>query len=121
MFHFYSHPVLEQLIFLGEEFWGQLAQALLGKFAIGGAAKVHFGIHQPMPAFFAETGGLILKEFYRMVANGAGNMKDRSRLPISAILTRTSHEPPPFPPLLRPFYFNIRGFKEFIFDLNQGF
>jgi hypothetical protein len=94
-FHFYSHPVLEQLIFLGEELWGQLPQALLGKFAVGGAAKVHFGINQPMPAFFAETGGFILKKFYRMVANGAGNLKDRSRLPVAAVLSRASHRFPP--------------------------
>jgi hypothetical protein len=44
-----------------------------------------------MSAFFAEAGGLILKKFYRIIANGAGNLKDRSRLPVAAVLTRTSH------------------------------
>jgi hypothetical protein len=95
MFHFYSHPVLEKLIFLGEELWWQFPQTLLGIFTVGRAAKVHFGIDQPMPAFLAAAGWLILEKLYRVITNGAKNFKDRSRLPVAAVLSRTSHGHPP--------------------------
>jgi hypothetical protein len=48
-----------------------------------------------MPAFFAAAGGLILKKFYRIIANGAGDLINCSRLPVAAVLSRTSHGHPP--------------------------
>jgi hypothetical protein len=93
--HFNGDPVLKQLFLLGEQLRRQFPETLFSEFAVSRAAKVHFGIDQLMPAFFAAPGGLILKKFYRIVANGAANFIDGSRLPIAAVLSRAFHCYPP--------------------------
>ena len=50
----------------------QTADALFGKFAIGGTAEIHFWIDKPVVAVRTFPGGVILEEFHGMTTLGTG-------------------------------------------------
>jgi hypothetical protein len=89
--HFNGHPVLQEVISLGQELWRKVAQTLLGIRAVGSASKIHFGIHKSMTAFFAQACCVVLEKFHFIAALGALDFKDRPRLPVTAILSGTFH------------------------------
>ena len=90
-FHFYSHAVFQQIFFLGQQFGRQIPDALLGILAVGGAAKIHFGIDKPMTAAAALAGGVIFKKFYIVTALRAFYIKNCPFLPVLGILSGTFH------------------------------
>jgi hypothetical protein len=96
LFHLYRHPILEQVLLLSHEIFGQSAQALLGKPAIGGTPEIHLRIHDLLVAVATSTGGIILEKFHHMPAFRTFGLKNGILVPILGILSRTLHHPPSF-------------------------
>ena len=75
-FHLNGHPVLQQVLFLGHQFRGQIPETLLGILTVGGAAEIHLGVQDPLPAFFAAAGGIVFKELHLLRRNwGTGSQR----------------------------------------------
>jgi hypothetical protein len=91
-FHFNGHPVFKQVFFLGQQLIGHGPQALFGKLAVSRAAKIHFGIDEPVTTAAALAGGVIFEKFDRLIALGALDFKYGPRLPVFGILSRAFHD-----------------------------
>jgi hypothetical protein len=92
--HFHSNPILHQILLLGYSFGRQSSDAFLGKLAVGRTTKIHFGIGEPVAAFFAFAGRVVLEKFYYMAALGAFFVKNGPRFPVSTVLSGTLHNLP---------------------------
>ncbi|VTR66351.1 hypothetical protein DESC_480061 [Desulfosarcina cetonica] len=94
--HLDGHTVLEQIIGLEQEFLGQRADALLGILAVGRTAEIHVRIDEPVLAFWAFAGRVVLKKLDAGAAFGACHLKDGAGLPIEGILSWAFHGGAPF-------------------------
>jgi hypothetical protein len=91
-FHLDGHPVLEKVLLLGKQFRGKRADALVGVFAVGGAAEIQFRVQELMSAFSAPAGGVVLEKFHLGVALGTPGFKNRILFPIATVLSGTFHD-----------------------------
>jgi hypothetical protein len=92
----HGNPILEQVFPLGQRLWGQSAEALFGKGAIGRTTEIHLGIDKAMPAVLASPGGIILEKLDTVTASGAFDFVDGPRFPELGILSGTLHRLPPW-------------------------
>jgi hypothetical protein len=89
--HLNGNPVLQKILFLCNEFWGKVPNALLGIGTVGGTAKVHTGVQKTVAALLASTGSIIFKKLYLITTVRAFYLIDGSWLPVATVLSRAFH------------------------------
>ena len=90
-FHFNCHPILEQVLFLGQKLRRQIADTLLRILAVGGTAKIHLRIDETVSAIAALARRIVFEKLHCVITLGALDFKNCTRLPVLRVLSGTFH------------------------------